>query len=153
MFKEMTTKKKIMIAIIVIVIVAAIIIIWRRNKKKKEATLLASNSSNNSNSNYQPPTETERPAERPNRVIPKEDLPHETTEAPLSVVKDVVPENRPEPQPKNNQNRPATGAPGTLGVPGNGAPGANAGAKKPATPGSSLPPEFMTNANDPNAGQ
>jgi len=154
MFKEMTTKKKIMIAIIVIVIIAVIIIIWRRSKKKKEAAMLASNSNSNyPNSNYQPPTERTETQQPKSRVIPKEDLPHETTEAPLSVVKDVVPENRPEPQPKNNQNRPATGAPGTLGVPGNGAPGANAGAKKPATPGSSLPPEFMTNANDPNAGQ
>ena len=141
MFKEMTPGKKKLLIIGAIVLVVAIIIFFViRAKKKKKAALAAAEN------NYQQTPEPRPTAAPKMRVVPKEDQPRETAPEPALSVQEVVApvERRPEPQPTK-----PNGAPGTLGVPGNGA------GKKTATPPpakSSLPPEFMTNANDPNAG-
>lgn len=134
MFKEMTTKKKIIIAVIVVAVLVTIFLIIRYKRKKKKEKESA----------YQvtPPAQQTAPQKPKMQIVPEEDKPRETkTPEPAMSVEQVIPEKQPVATTK--------GAPGTLGVPGNGA--ANTAGKKPQA-ASSLPPEFMTNANDPNAG-
>lgn len=150
----MPTKKKVIIAIVIIVVIALIVFfVMRRKKKKKEEEALASSS------NYQQAPVKSAPQTQPKmRVVPKEDQPRETAPEPKLSVEEIVPEKRPVNNGGGGNPVPNPGVPGTLGVPGNGAgagQGAGTGKKPAANPAggkSSLPPEFMINANDPNAG-
>jgi hypothetical protein len=119
---------------VVAILVTIFLVVRYKKKKKKEKEAEVS---------YQQTAELTPPATTPKmRVVPKEDQPRETAPEPKLSVEEVVPERKPEPKP--------AGVPGTLGVPGNGAGAGTQGGKKPFK--SSLPPEMMINANDPNAG-
>jgi hypothetical protein len=141
MFKEMTPKKKfIIIGIIVLVVVVIIVLVVRSRKKKKQAAELAANNNSNYGGNGGSPVEP-RPQPQPQpkmQIVPDEDRVVESKPEPALSVKEAVPEKVPT----------TSSAPGTLGVP---------SIKKehkaqPARPvGTSLPPEFMQDANNPNA--
>ena len=140
MFKEMTPKKKfIIIGIIVLVVVVIIVLVVRSRKKKKQAAELTANNNSNYGGNVGSPVEPRPQPQYPKmQIVPDEDKVVESKPEPVLSVKESVPEKAPT----------TSNAPGTLGVP---------SIKKehkaqPARPvGTSLPPEFMQDANNPNA--
>ena len=143
MFKEMTPGKKKLIYIAIAVIILAVIIffIWRSRKKKKNEIAAAEKISG-----AQPTVELKTPTAPKMQIVPDEDnyRGKQQTEAPMSVAQ-VIPEKKHE---VAREAAAPTGAPGTLGVPGN---GAKKQASAPAPTKSSLPPEFMMDANNPSA--
>ena len=142
MFKEMTPGKKklIYIAIAVVIVLVIVFFIWRSRKKKKNEKEAAEKISGTQ------PTELKTPTAPKMQIVPDEDnyRGKQQTEAPMSVAQ-VIPEKKTE---VAREAAAPTGAPGTLGVPGN---GAKKQASAPAPTKSSLPPEFMMDANNPSA--
>jgi hypothetical protein len=140
MFKEMTPKKKYIIIGVIVLVVIVIVVLIVRSRKKKKAELLSGNNSNygGGNGGGNQPTQRPTPQQPRMQIVPDEDkAPATKEESPLSVNDIIKDETKKEP------------TPGTLG-----SNSAQNQAKKPIKPigGSSLPSEFMTNANDPNAG-